>query len=94
MELCDASATDVKVFHLILSAHRLVLSQTIIIRAIIIAQGIGRDKIPFIIQDWERGIWISWYLSENDITGQVQFSNIVLFYLYFPIQWCKRHRRT
>lgn len=47
MELCDASATDVKVFHLILSANRLVLSQTIIIKAIIIVQGIGKDKIPF-----------------------------------------------
>lgn len=32
MELCDASATDVKVFYLILSANRLVLSPTIIIK--------------------------------------------------------------
>lgn len=48
MELCDASATDVKVFHLILSANRLVLSQTIIIKPIIIIRGIGKDKIPFI----------------------------------------------
>lgn len=52
MELCDAPATDVKVFYLILSANSLVLSQTIIIKAIIIVQGIGKDKIPFITQDW------------------------------------------
>ena len=48
LELCDASATDVKVFHLILSANSLVLSHTIIIKAIIIVQGLGKDKIPFI----------------------------------------------
>lgn len=47
MELCDASATDVKVFYLILSANRLVLSPTIIIRAIIIVQVIGKETIPF-----------------------------------------------
>lgn len=48
MEFCDASAIDVKVFYLILSANRLVLSQTIIIKVIIIVQGISKEKIPFI----------------------------------------------
>lgn len=48
MELCDAFATDVKVFHLILSANRLVLSQSVIIIAIIIVQG-TEDKSPFIM---------------------------------------------
>ena len=47
MELCDASGTDVKVFYLILSANRLVLSQTIIMKAFIIVQGIGKETIPF-----------------------------------------------
>lgn len=47
MELQDASATDVKVFYLILSANRLVLSQTIIIKAIITVRGIGKETIPF-----------------------------------------------
>lgn len=51
MELCDASATDVKVFYLILSANRLIISQTIIIKAIIIVQEVGKDEILFITQD-------------------------------------------
>lgn len=41
--IMDASATDVKVFHLILSADRL-LSQSVIIIAIIIVQGTDEDK--------------------------------------------------
>lgn len=44
MELCDASATDVKVFHLLLSADRLILFQSVIIIAIIIVQGTDEDK--------------------------------------------------
>lgn len=44
MELCDASATAGKVFHLILSAERLILSQSGIIIAIIIVQGTNGDK--------------------------------------------------
>lgn len=69
MELCDASATDVKVFHLILSANRLVLSQTIIIKAIIIVQGIGKDKIPFItLKIGKRNLDFMTF-SENDETG-------------------------
>lgn len=70
MELYDASATDVKVFHLILSANRLVLSQTIIIKAIIIiVQGIGKDKIPFItLKIGKRNLDFMTF-SENDIAG-------------------------
>lgn len=86
MELYDASATDVKVFHLIFSANRLVLSQTIIIKAIIIVQEIDKDKISFItLRITKRKTLIS-YLSENDIAGQVQFSIMVSIYLYviFP----------
>lgn len=48
MELCDASKIDVKVFHLILSPKRLVLSLTIIIKKNINVQGAGKDQIPFI----------------------------------------------
>lgn len=48
MELCDASATGVKAFHLLLSANRLVLSQTVIIKAINIVQEVDKDKTPFI----------------------------------------------
>lgn len=44
MELYDASATDGKVFHLILSAESLILSQSGIIIAIIIVQGTNGDK--------------------------------------------------
>lgn len=44
MGLCDASATDVKVFHLLLSAHSLILSQSVIIQAMIIVQGTDEDK--------------------------------------------------
>lgn len=44
MELYDASATDVKVFHFILSANRLILSQSVIIIAIIIIQGTEKTK--------------------------------------------------
>lgn len=69
LELCDASATDVKVFHLILSANSLVLSHTIIIKAIIIVQGLGKDKIPFItLKIGKRNLDFMTF-SENDITG-------------------------
>lgn len=76
MELCDASATDVKVFHFISSANRLELSQSVIIIAIIIIQESDEDKKPFIMSRAGKWTCISQYFPENHIYVQVQIFQI------------------
>lgn len=85
MELCDASATDVKVFYLILSANRLVLSQTIIIRAFIIVQGIGKETIPFMTLNIGKEEFGFCDICQKMIL-QVKWNfEMVSFHLYFHI---------
>lgn len=95
MELCDASATDVKVFYLILSANRLKLSPSIIIKAIIIVQGIGKETIPFMtLNIGQEEFGFHHLCQENDIADQVQFGNRVSLQLYFHTQCCRSHGKT